>query len=282
MIDDPDFPAQKANHRKYLAVASRFKEVVKVQDEQVRQKIHFTYRLQYLKDVVLARLLDDPTFSVLNSLIFFNQVEIVQHVQQSPPFLKELFSIFTSNQEQRRKRDAVLFIQQCCSIAKGLQPNARAGLFNNFINAGLFLVVTFALKHPEAMVRVAGTEILIALIEHDAVSMRGHIFKALQEKQKPLTDTLIELLLDEQDLGVKAQMAEAIKVLLDPHQNATSIEAMNRNNAEYMRSRNPGIGSGVDGFVQSFYDESAKKLFRPLRELEHRPNSKSMIRHLLQ
>jgi protein phosphatase 4 regulatory subunit 3 len=271
-LDDPDFPAHKANHRKYLANSSRFKEVVRIQDVSVRQKIHYTYRLQYLKDVVLARILDDPTFSVLNSLIFFNQVEIVQHVQANPQFLKELFSIFTTpDHDPRRKRDAVLFIQQCCSIAKSIQLNVRAGLFNHFIGGGLFVVITYALKHPESNIRVAGTEILIALIDHDALLMRSQIFKALQEKQKPLTDTLIELLLDESDLGVKAQMAEAIKVLLDPIANAqsiASIDSLNRREV-FPRIQNPG----TDQFIQHFYDESAKKLFKPLKDLENRKSS---------
>jgi len=60
---------------------------VKIDDENIKRKIHYTYRLQYLKDVVPARILDDPTFSVLNSLIFFHQVDIVQHLQSNGPFL---------------------------------------------------------------------------------------------------------------------------------------------------------------------------------------------------
>lgn len=64
--DDPEFPTHKANHRQYLADESRFKEVVPIKDPIIRKKIRCTWRLQYLKDVVLARILDDPTFSVLN------------------------------------------------------------------------------------------------------------------------------------------------------------------------------------------------------------------------
>src|SRR5436305_11273393 len=119
--DDPDFPSHKANHRQYLADDSKFKEVVRFEDPTVRKKVHYTYRLQYLKDVVLARILDDPTFSILNSLIFYYQVDIVQHVQTNAAFLKELFGIFSlQEQDQKRKKDAVLFIQQCCAIAKNL------------------------------------------------------------------------------------------------------------------------------------------------------------------
>jgi protein phosphatase-4 regulatory subunit 3 len=253
--------------------------VVKIEEEQIRKRIHYTYRLQYLKDVVLARILDDPTFSVLNSLIFFHQVDIVQHLQANGAFLKELFGIFhAKDQSLQRRKDAVLFIQQCCAIAKSLQANGRAQLYQNFIGNGLLDVIQYALKHQDASVRVAGTDILVALIDHDALMVRSHIFKAIHEKGKPLTDTLIELLLIEVDLGVKAQMADAIKILLDPNANTASIEALGRTNSDFLakiRGTLPAIPH-PDGFIQNYYDESAKKLFQPFKDLEGRESSKSV------
>lgn len=279
MTDDPDFPSHKANHRQYLSDDSRFKEVVNIEEPQIRKKIHYTYRLQYIKDVVLARILDDPTFSVLNSLIFFHQVDIVQHVQSNGNFLKELFSIFAPSQtDQDRRKDAVLFIQQCCAIAKGLQANARQQLYSNFIGSGLFNVITFALKHHDAAVRVAGTDVLMALIDHDTLMMRGQVFKAVNEHQKPLTDILIELLLVEVDLGVIMQMADAIKILLDPQANAHSLDAISKSNSEFFaRIRNTTTPS-TDKFVTELYKDGATKLFRPIMELNKREDCES---HLL-
>lgn len=274
MLDDPDFPSHKANHRQYLSDNSRFKEVVKIEDPHIRRKIHYTYRLQYLKDVVLARILDDPTFSVLNSLIFFNQVDIVQHVQGNGAFLKELFGIFTpSEPDPERRKDAVIFIQQCCAIAKGLQANARQMLYQNFIGSGLFNVITFALKHPDASVRVAGTDVLMALIDHDTLMMRGQVFKAINEHQKPLTDVLIELLLVEEDLGVKSQMADAVKILLDPHANTASLDVISRSNSEFLAKIRNQTSPQADTFASELYKESARKLFKPISDLESREDS---------
>jgi protein phosphatase-4 regulatory subunit 3 len=191
--------------------------------------------------------------------------------------LKELFGIFSPKEQNlSRKKDAVLFIQQCCAIAKSLQANVRAQLYQNFISGGLLEVIQFALKHQDASVRVAGTDILVSLIDHDALMVRSYIFKAIQEKTKPLTDTLIELLLIEVDLGVKAQMADAIKILLDPNANSASIEALGRTNSDFlakMRGQLPSIPQ-TDSFIQNFYDESARKLFQPLKDLEGRESSK--------
>lgn len=272
---------QKANHRRYLRNGSRYKEVVPISDPAVRVKIHSTWRLQYLKDVVLARILDDPTFSVLNSLIFFNQVEIVSHLQANTVFLEELFNIIDSpNVDIRRKKDAVGFIQQCCAIAKNLQAPARASLYNNFIQNGLLAVITFALLNKDASVRIAGTDILVAMIDHDAAMVRSYIFKAMAEKKTPLTDTLIELLLVEVDLGVKAQASDAIKVLLEqpPLPPPPPQEALKANGELLEKLRvNSSVTTQTESFIQHFFDGSANKLFQPLKDLERRKSCMSSM-----
>ncbi|OAX83130.1 hypothetical protein ACJ72_02507 [Emergomyces africanus] len=265
---DPDFPTHKANHRQYLNDRNRFKEVVPIKDPIILRKIRHTWRVQYLKDVVLARILDDPTFSVLNSLIFFNQVDIVQHLQSNTPFLNELFAVFNpKNVDNKRKEDAVQFLHQCAAIAKNLQAPARANLFTNFINHGLFSVIAFSVKHPNPALRTTGIDILVALLDHDPLMMRGYMLKAVNENKVPLTDTLIDLLHAETDLGVKNQLADAIKVLLDPQ--VPIQDPLSRAGAEFLtkiRAQNPL----PETFMQNHFDESVKRLFAPLKQLESR------------
>lgn len=265
---DPDFPSHKANHRHWLDNQGRFKEVVPIEDELTRRKIHQTYRLQYLKDVVLARILDDPTFSVLNSLIFFNQVDIVQHLQSNASFLNELFGIFSPHfQDQKKRKEAVLFIQQCCAIAKNIQPPARQTLYNNFIAHGLLQVIHFGLRHGDVAVRVGATDILISIIDHDPQMIRQTIYRQIHENQLPLTDSLIDLLLVEVDLGVKSQISEALKVLLDQGAMPQGPENFAKNNGEFAnrpRTNDPQH----ELFLTRFYEQSAVKLFKPILELE--------------
>ncbi|KAK5235554.1 Platinum sensitivity protein, partial [Cryomyces antarcticus] len=67
-------------------------------------------------------------------------------------------------------------------------------------------------------------------------------------------------------------MADAIKVLLDPNANTASVETLGRTNAEFsakLRSITP-TALQTETFIQNFYDESAKKLFQPLKDLEYR------------
>lgn len=266
---DPDFPSHKANHRQWLSDESRYKEVVHIDDDVIRKKIHHTYRLQYLKDVVLARILDDPTFSILNSLIFYNQVDIVQHLQNNVIFLKELFGIFGPHDvDEKRRKEAVLFIQQCCAVAKNLQAPARQQLYNNFLGHGLLSVINYALRHSDVGVRVGATDVLVSMIDHDPQMIRQTIFRQINEKQVPLTDSLIDLLLVEVDLGVKAQIADAIKVLLDPGSQLPPIEGLGKAGGEFAARMRPQADPQQELFLVSFYEDSAKKLFKPLVDLK--------------
>ncbi|KAL2755189.1 hypothetical protein ACRALDRAFT_2042961 [Sodiomyces alcalophilus JCM 7366] len=269
---DPDFPGHKANHRHWLDNQGRYKEVVPIEDEVIRRKIHQTYRLQYLKDVVLARILDDPTFSVLNSLIFFNQVDIVQHLQGNAGFLNELFGIFrTVPPDARKKKDAVLFIQQCLSIAKNLQPPARQTLYNNFIAHGLLQVINFGLRHGDVAVRVGATDILVSMIDHDPHMIRQTLYRQVQDNQPLLTDSLVDLLLVEVDLGVRSQIADSLRILLDHGPQVQAQEAFAKANGEFPgRARMAPAAEMHELLLAHFYEHTAKKLFKPLVALEGR------------
>ncbi|EHK22645.1 uncharacterized protein TRIVIDRAFT_83909 [Trichoderma virens Gv29-8] len=281
---DPDFPSHKANHRHWLSNQGHYKEVVPINDDAVRRKIHQTYRLQYLKDVVLARILDDPTFSVLSSLIFFNQVEIVQHLQTNPTFLMNLFGIFSAHYPDTRKRkEAVLFIQQCCGIAKTIQAPARQSLYINFLNHGLLRVIYYGLRHVDVAVRVGATDILISIIDHDPTLIRQTIFRQMHEGTSSLLDSLIDLLLVEVDLGVKTQISDALRVILDQGGGpAAANEAAANNNANANGNKQQAaelaararmqmpVDPQHEHFLTRFYESSALKLFRPLIELDTR------------
>lgn len=92
--DDPEFPEFKANYRDFLQQTTKFHQPIPIRDATIQRKIHYTYRLQFLKDVVLARILDDSTFNVLNSCILFNQIDIIQHIQQEHSFLWDVVRLF--------------------------------------------------------------------------------------------------------------------------------------------------------------------------------------------
>lgn len=77
--------SQPTKHRQYLKDTARFKQVVPITKTELLQKIHQTYRVQYIQDVILPTpsVFEENHLSSLTSFIFFNKVEIVSMIQVS-------------------------------------------------------------------------------------------------------------------------------------------------------------------------------------------------------
>ncbi|GAA5884248.1 hypothetical protein JCM3774_003591 [Rhodotorula dairenensis] len=92
---DPEFPTMRASYRQHLSSPTAFVPVVPphLLGPALLGKIHQTHRLHYLKDIVLARVIEDSTFSMLNSAIYFNEVEIVNVINTQGDLLLEVFRI---------------------------------------------------------------------------------------------------------------------------------------------------------------------------------------------
>jgi protein phosphatase 4 regulatory subunit 3 len=117
--DDPEFPNHKASYREFLETSGRFRQPIPIRDTLTRNKIHQTYRLQFLKDFILARATDDATFNVLNSCIIFNQIDIVNSVQQDERFLRELVGLFLTAEKGGGGKDKETVKQSERGWAKG-------------------------------------------------------------------------------------------------------------------------------------------------------------------
>ena len=262
--DDAEFPRHRAHHREYLSDPSKFRQVIEIKDPSTLQKIHYTFRLQYLKDVVLARLMEEPVFSVLNSLMFFNQVDIVQSLCANNEFIKELFAVFLMDDDEK-KRNAVMFIQQFCQISKSLQAPARTLLYNKCAENGLYDVIEYALLHKDIRVRLAGADVVMIAIEHDPTVLRSTIAKQLEEGKRPLLTTLYESIHHEPDLGLKLQFFECVRILLDPSTLAPVDGITER--ASHMLAHikyKPEDAATSDQFVSTFYKNWAAELCVPI------------------
>lgn len=97
-----------------------------MRDIAIQRKIHHTYRLQFLKDVVLARALDDSTFNVLNSSIIFNQIDIITHIQQDQFFLRDVVRLFVDEEVLTGGPRRIMFQSQQIQPSIHSQPLASS------------------------------------------------------------------------------------------------------------------------------------------------------------
>lgn len=273
---DPEFPKLKASYREYLTNTARFRQVVPIPDPMILAKIHQTFRLQYLKDVILARTIDDSTFAVLNSLIFYHQADIVIFCSNSEALLSSLFQLFepNRNESEGKKAEAIIFLQQLCAIGKQVQLPSRIALYRTLTEWGLLIVLEYALTRIESRLRNAAAEILMSIIEYDASGVRSHILEQVDKKSSlpPLITKLASILHEpEGDLGLKTQIAESMRILFDSSLDGSAggpIVAQTLAAAAASQSQDENSRKDdTDRFLNWFYDGEVDVLFRPLKEL---------------
>ena len=93
---------ERTRHREFLREKVQFKEVIPITNKELLQKIHQTYRVQYIQDILVpVPSVFEDNMSTLGSFIFFNKIEIVNMIQVSVFFLFLAYRIF--NQSVRKR-----------------------------------------------------------------------------------------------------------------------------------------------------------------------------------
>lgn len=209
---DPDVVSRR-NHRAFLKEQVVFKEAVPIPDPVLLAKIHQTYRMGYIKDVVLPNVLDNPTVTSINSMILNNNVTVVSALLEHGTFVKSLFTeLKSSTLSDQTKKDLVHFLQEFCSLSKSLQLPLRSVLFSSFVREGLFEVVTDLLRSDDESLRLSGTDILIMVLNLDASLLRKFL---IHQSGHTLFGFLVTGMLTPGQGGVQAQLLEVLRMLLD-------------------------------------------------------------------
>ncbi|SCU93197.1 LAFA_0F15170g1_1 [Lachancea sp. 'fantastica'] len=303
---DTEFPFSKANHRDYLLQAGpHFKEVVPLKSEEIKNIIKKTYRLQFLKDVVLVRFLDDHTFSMISDVILDSQNCIIDFIQ-TEHFLQRVMSLFEIDADMEKKRDGVRMLHQCVQITKNLEHAEKSKFFKALVRAGLFKIFDFAFgMETDSGIRILATDMVISIIEHDILLINAVQSEQLHQPrlmdqdqdQRQLGDTsslsqsnassdisllsiLSQILITDKNMGLKEQVVQALNTLLhpegcmgiDPDYNdpgnmdiIMGLEDQPRNG----NGENPAMDTlsfHMKEYFSNFYTQVAPILFGPLME----------------
>ncbi|NWQ94779.1 P4R3B phosphatase, partial [Burhinus bistriatus] len=182
---DPSL-AQPKRHREFLTKTAKFKEVIPITDSELRQKIHQTYRVQYIQDIILPTpsVFEENFLSTLTSFIFFNKVEIVSMLQQCENII---FSLLWSKQ---------LLLPDHC---------------NSYVSvAGM----------DDLQVRSAATDIFSYLVEFSPSMVREFVMQEAQQSDDDilLINVVIEQMICDTDpeLGGAVQLMGLLRTLIDP------------------------------------------------------------------
>uniref|UniRef100_A0A8C7GHJ2 Serine/threonine-protein phosphatase 4 regulatory subunit 3 n=1 Tax=Oncorhynchus kisutch TaxID=8019 RepID=A0A8C7GHJ2_ONCKI len=222
---DPALDGLPRRHRDFLTKTARFKEVIPIGDPELRAKIHQTYRVQYIQDMVLPTpsVFEENMLSTLHSFIFFNKVEIVGMLQDDEKFLTDLFAQLTDEATDDDKRhELVNFLKEFCAFSQTLQPQNRDTFFKTLSNMGILpaLEVILVSGMDDVQVRGAATDIFSYLVEYNPSMVREFIMQESQQNDDDilLINLIIEHMICDSDpeLGGAVQLMGLLRTLVDP------------------------------------------------------------------
>lgn len=231
---DAGLPCSKRiPHRQILRVQVSFKSVLSFEDAETLDRIHLSYRLQYLKDIVLPRLLDDAAFVSLTQMIHTNLSIILDHVQKTQRLLEQLFV-----QIRQKDRQSLHFLQDVCRLAKQTAPSERQALHEKMVAQQLFASVMLFLGEEVAGTqaevfssRSACVEILLCSVQNDPSHLRRFLTAEGSAEGRALFALLSRTMLFTVDQGVQGQISEALKAvmevsLLDPREKDIVLDSL--------------------------------------------------------
>nr|XP_044619601.1 serine/threonine-protein phosphatase 4 regulatory subunit 3B-like [Equus asinus] len=215
--------AQPQRHREFLTQHAKFKEVVPITDSELRQKIHQTYRAQYIYDIVLPvpSPFEENVLSTVIAFIFFNKVEIVSMLQEDDKFLSDVFAQLrdkTINDD--RRRELVFFFKEFCEFSQSLQPESKDALFTTLTELGILPALKIVMSVDDLQIRSAATDIFTYLLEHSPSMIQEFIMEEAQQSEDDnlFINLVIGQMVSDPDpeLGGAVRSVELLRALLNP------------------------------------------------------------------
>ncbi|KAH9519020.1 Serine/threonine-protein phosphatase 4 regulatory subunit 3A [Bulinus truncatus] len=219
---DPTSPTP-TKHREYLRNTAKFKEVVPMTNSELETKIHQTYRVQYIQDVILPTpsVFEENMLSSLSSFIFFNKVEIVSMIQDDVKFLTTLFAQLTGEEtDDNHRRDLVLFLKEFCTFSQTLQQPNREAFYKTLSNLGILSSIEIILGLDDEKMKLAAIDIFSYIVEFSPSMVREFILheSISVDDEDLLINLVIEQMINDTDpeLGGAVQLIGILRLLLDP------------------------------------------------------------------
>lgn len=180
---DPNKP-DAMRHREYITTKSKFKEIISFENTDLVNKIHQTYKVQYIQDVILPApsVFEENSLTSLTSYIFLNKVEISNLIQDDERFLNELFeNLKNVNLELEKRQDMLQFLREFTSFLHGLQQT-REPFFKSLYDHGILDVIEIALSIKDEKVNTVAVDILSHFVEVSPTLVREYILNEIESK----------------------------------------------------------------------------------------------------
>lgn len=224
--------ASPQRHRVFLKESANFKEIIPISNPDLINKIHQTYRVQYIYDAILPppSIFEDNMLASVNSFILFNRIEIVTHLQEDDKFLADMFLQLTDEDtlEDRRKQ-LINFLKELVSFSLHLQIHQKDEFFKALVHHGLLPAMEMLLVSDCEENRLSAVEMFSQVVDISPYLVRDFIMKEGQTQEEDmLINHIIDFMICDGDTGNAFQLSQLIRTLLDPENMALGANKMEK------------------------------------------------------
>uniref|UniRef100_A0A8C9P3K6 Protein phosphatase 4 regulatory subunit 3C n=1 Tax=Spermophilus dauricus TaxID=99837 RepID=A0A8C9P3K6_SPEDA len=213
---------QPKRYREFLTQNVKFKEVMPITDSKLRQKIHQTYRVQYIHDILfpIPSIFEENLLSTLTTFIFFNKVEIVSMLLEDGVFLFEVLAqLRDKTTDKNKRRELLFFFKEFCGFSQTLQPQSKDALFTTLLQLGILSALKILMSMDDFQVKITATDIFAYLVEYSPSKIRIFAMEEAQdgEDDELFINVVIEQMISDTDpeRGGAFNLMELLRSLLD-------------------------------------------------------------------
>ncbi|XP_065661891.1 serine/threonine-protein phosphatase 4 regulatory subunit 3B isoform X2 [Hydra vulgaris] len=212
---------QPIQHREFLKKTVKFNEVIPITNKELLTKIHTTFRVQYIKDILVpAPSLFDENMSTMNSYLFFNKIDIVNIIQEDPHFLDELFAKLKDDESfDEKRREVVLLLKELCNLSQSMQLENRDSFLQILLDRKLFSILKPLLNLDDQIIQSAVIDIIYCIGDHNPAMIRNYLLSeaSIDDEESMLLNVFIVLLCSKSfsSNGIDVTLMHLIKNLLD-------------------------------------------------------------------
>eukprot|EP00049_Salpingoeca_infusionum_P027727 m.33936 g.33936 ORF g.33936 m.33936 type:complete len:819 (-) comp9702_c0_seq1:294-2750(-) len=171
--------ANRTDYRKYLEEQTVFLQVHPIESEELRANIERAYWLQYLKDVVLAGVIDDYMLPTLDSMLHFIYADIAREVAETPDYLETVLALNAAAASETQPTGSERlemqgkFLVDLFHVGVGSQDFAlKRELLQILIQKGCLRTVVAIVKCTEPRIRFSGARALWKALECGVGALR--------------------------------------------------------------------------------------------------------------
>lgn len=170
-------------HREFLFEKAQFREVLPLSNQELKEKITETFRLQYVQDICLPApsIFEENLLAAISGNIFFNRVEIVSQLMNDKEILKQLFSeLKQTDIAPQRQKDLTCFLKEFCTFAQSLQPNGQQGretFFKVLMQNDVFQILDPCMSSSIPLTQAMTVELLGMIVDFALKTFREFLTK---------------------------------------------------------------------------------------------------------